>query len=442
MLLLALLDALRPFHRWDLVVAHLHHQLRGPDADADRDLVLRTAADRGLRGVAGTADVRAARARGESLETTARRLRHGFLAATARELGASHIATAHHAGDQTELFLLRLFRGAGGRGLGGMNPSDPSPADPGLRLVRPLLAFAPDWLADAARELAVPWREDASNRDLDFRRNRVRHELVPWLESHLQPALGKVLERTRVLLRDDAAAVQAWAAAWLSGVRPGAFPDLPAAVQREILRQQLESAGVTPEFEWIEALRTQPDLPLQLAPTRRVRRDPDGLVHFDGADDDPGGFREQELRVALGDPGGEVEFGGGHLAWTREPTVPGDRAARSRSPGDTPPGESLEWFDAAALGTCIRLRHWRPGDRFQPIGLGTDARLQDLFTNARVPPRARRARVVAEAEDGRLFWVEGLRIGELAKQTPTTTALLAWRWTRPADADAALGSSP
>jgi tRNA(Ile)-lysidine synthase len=93
-------------------------------------------------------------------------------------------------------------------------------------------------------------------------------------------------------------------------------------------------------------------------------------------------------------------------------------------------GGGVESFDADAVGRVVRLRHWRPGDRFQPIGLGAEARLQDLFTNARVPAEERRKRVVAQAAGGRLFWVEGLRIGEVAKRTSATQRCLSWRWQR------------
>jgi tRNA(Ile)-lysidine synthase len=76
------------------------------------------------------------------------------------------------------------------------------------------------------------------------------------------------------------------------------------------------------------------------------------------------------------------------------------------------------------------LRHWRAGDRFWPIGLGCPAKVQDLFTNQRVPREERRSRVIAEAAGGEVFWVEGLRIGERFKLTPRTRRVLELRWRR------------
>jgi tRNA(Ile)-lysidine synthase len=92
--------------------------------------------------------------------------------------------------------------------------------------------------------------------------------------------------------------------------------------------------------------------------------------------------------------------------------------------------EGVEFFDAGAIGARILLRHWQAGDRFQPIGLPEPVKLQDLFTNAKVPREERHWRVVAEAADGRIFWVEGLRIGEAFKVTPATRQRLRWAWRR------------
>jgi tRNA(Ile)-lysidine synthase len=85
-----------------------------------------------------------------------------------------------------------------------------------------------------------------------------------------------------------------------------------------------------------------------------------------------------------------------------------------------------EFFDADQLGDEILLRHWRPGDRFQPIGLRSAVKLQDLFVNAKIPPARRRELVLATTRTGVIFWVEGLRIGDPFKLTPKTRRKLVW----------------
>lgn len=93
-------------------------------------------------------------------------------------------------------------------------------------------------------------------------------------------------------------------------------------------------------------------------------------------------------------------------------------------------GAFSECFDADAVGEEILLRHWRAGDRFEPIGLGLLAKLQDLFTNAKISAPERRERIVAARLSGELWWVEGLRIGEICKVTSRTKRWLIWRWKR------------
>ena len=87
-----------------------------------------------------------------------------------------------------------------------------------------------------------------------------------------------------------------------------------------------------------------------------------------------------------------------------------------------------ELFDADQVGDTIILRHWRPGDRFQPIGLRAATKLQDLFVNAKIPRGRRRALVLAATARGEIFWVEGLRIGERFKLSAQTARTLAWQW--------------
>jgi tRNA(Ile)-lysidine synthase len=86
-----------------------------------------------------------------------------------------------------------------------------------------------------------------------------------------------------------------------------------------------------------------------------------------------------------------------------------------------------EIFDADKIGGVIILRHWQPGDRFQPIGLKTPVKLQDLFVNAKIPSAKRRELVLATTKAGEIFWVEGLRIGEQFKLTPETRQKLVWQ---------------
>ncbi|MGE3308969.1 MAG: tRNA lysidine(34) synthetase TilS [Limisphaerales bacterium] len=437
--------------RWRLVVAHFHHQLRGAEADADQAFVAVAAAKAGLPFVAGTADVEAARVSDESWEMAARRLRHAFLARVARDHGCTRIALGHHAGDQAELFLLRMLRGAGGSGLGGMMETGPSPADAAIVLVRPLLDFGSDEVGDLAREWRVEHRTDATNSDPTHWRNRVRHELMPLLASRFQPGIERVLVREQTLLRDQAVLIRRLAGDWLNRLgasddykEPG-FSDLDVALQREVVRAQLAALSLALDFEAVEALRAQPGRPIQVGPGRRVVREPSGRLRRLEEHSAEGLFCEDRMDVVLEGgrvPGaGTLRFGGGRLVWRVSARTDGEGwdGSRELSPGewergrDAMPGAPVEWLDADAVGPRVRLRHWRAGDRFRPIGLPAASKLQDLFTNARVPTAVRRRRVLAETEGGEIFWVEGLRIGHNVRQTEATARCLEWLWERSPD---------
>jgi tRNA(Ile)-lysidine synthase len=199
----ALLDLLaRHEDRLSLIVAHFNHQLRAADADQDAAFVAASAGALGLPFHLGSLDVAAAATRNrQSVEVAAREARYAFLARTAAAESAAWIATAHHADDQAETVLMRLLRGTGTTGLRGMALLAPMPGHPGLRLWRPLLLAPRAEITAYCAGRALPYCEDSSNRDPRVLRNRVRHELIPYLETY-NPGIRKVLAR----LADNAAA--------------------------------------------------------------------------------------------------------------------------------------------------------------------------------------------------------------------------------------------
>jgi tRNA(Ile)-lysidine synthase len=424
--LLGALASVAPRHGWRLVVAHFNHRLRGADADADERFVADLAARHGLPFALGSADVAAGREPGESPESAARRFRHAFLARAAREHGCDRIALGHHEDDQVELFLLRLLRGAGGEGLSGMAEREVSPADSGVSLVRPLLGFSRARLEEVAVACGWEWRVDASNRDPAVPRNRIRHELVPLLRARYQPALERVLLREQTLLRDQALVIGELADTWLRGEAERGFGELSTAIQREVIRQQLIAQRLEPGFELIETLRTRPLHPIQVDPARRVICDASGRVAITGNGAVDQEFSPAEAALVFEGTSGSLVFAGVRFDWElRE-----NDSALGAGLEEQGTGMGREIMDAASVGTAVRLRHWRAGDRFRPIGLKGSAKLQDLFTNQRVPAWERRRRVVMESAEGEILWVEGLRLGERVRVTPATCRRLVWRWCR------------
>ena len=436
MVLLRVLHSLAIKNRWRISVAHFNHWLRGRASDADERLVRKTAAAMKLRMFAGGGDVKTFAVKSKlSLEMAARELRHAFLARTARRQKIKTIALAHHAGDQVELFFLRLLRGTGGDGLAGMKWRSPSPADRRISLVRPLLGFSKGELVEFARENKIQFRDDATNFSSDFLRNRIRNELLPLLRRNYQPGLDKAVLRLMEIVGAESEFAGETARRVASGLRldeiqPQAerhiFDKLPVAIQRRILQAQLADAGIMPDFELIESLRQSPDVFVSVGPKNSVVRDAGGKIVFRA--ETVSDFNGGELAVKLGGAG-ELDFDGAKFHWSIRPqkTV---RCPRINSAGT--PAARCEFFDADKIGGEIILRHWRPGDRFRPIGMKSPVKLQDLFTNAKIPRDRRRGLILAAASGGGIFWVEGLRIGEDFKLTPETRRRLIWRWRRPA----------
>jgi tRNA(Ile)-lysidine synthase len=345
-----------------------------------------------------------------------RKLRHDFLARTARRRRIPAIALGHHADDQVELFFLRLLRGTGGQGLAGMQWSNPSPSDPLILLVRPLLDQSKAALRQAAGAAGVRHREDATNAALDIHRNRVRRELIPLLRRHYQPRLEQRVLRLMDLAGAEADVVAGLAARWLEGSRRAKFNRLALAVQRRVIYMQLSRLGHAPDFDLVERLRAAPNAVVALNAGQTIRRDAEGMLRLQKTA--PIKFDSARGGIVLAKRTGRAGFGGLRLSW------------EIKEAGDFAPEANVEYFDADKVGEKVWLRHWQPGDRFQPIGTRSARKLQDLFTNMKVPRAQRHRRVVAATARGELFWVEGLRMSEGFKLGPKTVRRLKWRWRR------------
>lgn len=418
MALLHLMCALSKKHDWQLAVAHLNHGLRGRDSDADEQLVHRVTRKMNLRLVSEHADVRAlAHERAISIEMAARALRHDFLARTAERLKIPTVALAHHADDQLELFFIRLLRGSGGEGLSGMKWRTHSPSNPDINLVRPLLEMRKADLKKYARANRVAYREDKSNASLDIQRNRIRHELLPLLTRKYQPALAASVQRVVEIVSAESQLAKEIAQNWLRAKAKVRFDRLPMAVQRCVLQSQLQAADMPSEFELIERLRCEPGKKFTLSPRLAIWRDSNGEIQSSriaATELAQVVVKEVDLQKASG-----VTFNGARLLWKIE------QQKAFRRPSIV---AGREVFDADKVGSQIILRHWRAGDRFQPIGMSKPVKLQNLFVNAKIPRERRGKLVLATTAGGEIFWVQQMRIAEGFKLTRRTTRRLKWSW--------------
>jgi len=242
--------------RWLLSVAHLDHRIR-KDSFECAAFVQKTAGELGLECRVEFIDVPAMiKAEGGSLEEMARSVRYEFLQRTAEDLGASVVAVAHHADDQAETVLHRAIRGTGLHGLAGMRPIRPIAQGSDISVVRPFLQFRRSTLREYLLHRGLPFREDPTNADSSAAtRNRIRHEVLPLLESTLNPKVVDALVRLAGQAEDAARAIKIVAAQALQEIRveqktgkirlkATALATLPVAIRTEVVRLALEEVGV------------------------------------------------------------------------------------------------------------------------------------------------------------------------------------------------------
>lgn len=418
--------------------AHLNHQLRGAEADADEAFCAALAAGIGLPFLAGRADV-AARARTEkrSIEDAARAARYEFLERAADELSADAIAVAHTREDQAETFLLRLLRGSGTRGLAAIQPR-------AGRVVRPLLDVARADLRAFLASRGQPFREDASNADRTIPRNRVRHELIPYLESHFSPGVTDVLARDAALARQDEEFLRGEAIKLAGGIvltneavriDVAGLSRAPRALSSRVVQMALEQhAGSKPiSFDHVEQV-----LALAADGTSLPRRSRGAAKA--GAVSLPGQYAVRAGGTIVLRPGrSRIAAGANSFAFSL--SIPGEVELRpqrlavgaERAPVAAPQsGRPRTWAGrgtevgvaAGALELPLAVRSRRPGDRFRPLGAPGDRKLQDFLVDRKVARDDRDSLPLVVDGRDRIVWVVGQAVAEDFRVTDPSQGVL------------------
>lgn len=263
----------------DLIVCHLDHGLR-PESAEDARFVADLAHEYGLEAVIGRQDVAArARRRRQSLETAAREARYGLFTQTARNRECPRLFLAHHADDQVETFLFNLFRGAAMSGLAAMRPlSQQKIAGFTLEISRPLLGTWREEIDVYVARHRLTFREDPSNTDPQHTRNRLRHEIIPFLEKAFGREVRRAIWRTAEILRaeDELLSSRANAHVLPPELDVSAVQAQPLALQRRLLQAWLRAQGIADvgfqEIEAVRALLAGPRAKCNLPGNRHARR--------------------------------------------------------------------------------------------------------------------------------------------------------------------------
>jgi tRNA(Ile)-lysidine synthase len=247
----------------NLIVCHLNHQLRGRSSTADARFVEKLAGKCDLNIEVAATNVRAlAKKEKISMEAAAREARYKFFAETARRRKCKTIFLAHHADDLVETFLINLFRGAGAAGLSGMRAVSTRRIDHlNLAIVRPFLGVWRKEIDIYVRQHRINFREDASNKNLNPLRNRIRHRIIPYLEKILGRNIRPAIWRAATIAGEE----EHWIEKQLPGSTDVQFSvarlrALPAALQRRAILRWLRAQKISEiSFDLIERVRSLAD---------------------------------------------------------------------------------------------------------------------------------------------------------------------------------------
>jgi tRNA(Ile)-lysidine synthase len=456
--LLHVLHDLSGAHDLRLHVAHLNHGIRGPAADADAAFVLDLAKAMNLPVHVERIDVPALADREKlTLEEAARRARYTFLCGVAQHIGARHIAVGHNADDQAETVLMHLLRGAGPAGLRGMLPATrlsdyhllggSKRPPPDLTLVRPLLNITRTTILAYCQEQGLVTRVDRSNLDTTHFRNKLRHEVLPYL-GQINPRISERLRNLAEVVRADYLLLQEFVSIAYDTLLIASYPDAvvfdltrwreqPLAIQRATLRRSLHHLQHSlrdVDFDHIEravevaqgghtgAQATLPHrLQLTVGHTTLTIGEIDAL-HLPA--ERP--WLESQGIIQVTIPGVTLLPSG----WTlgAKETLHWNINAIEENPNPL-----VQWIDAAALGRTTLLRTRQEGDRFPPQGMkGAEVRLSDFLINIKMP-RPWRDHLPLLVSDGDILWVTGVRLSEKASVHPGTQRVIHFCYTAPDD---------
>ena len=411
-----------------LHIAHLNHQLRGAESEADAQYVSALARKLGIPATIERREVKGYQVKHHlSLEEAAREVRYSFLAEVARSIGTKLVAVGHTRDDHIETIMLHLIRGTGTRGLKGLQPVSEWKSKKGsVIIIRPLLGVSRQQTEEYCRQHRLTPRLDASNISLSPLRNRIRHQLLPLLKGY-NPGIAQALLRTGQIASDDIAFLdkqidQLWDEVAQEKKKTiilakKGLDQLPPALKRYLLRAAVErllGSAKDIEMRHIEQMLLALDKPAG----KRLSL--------------PGGLTlaiEYDRYLLTSDP------------TTLSPLPALNGEFKLRAPGKTRlPGWRIEvaiinreqltekdnftaYLDLDKVGDKLLVRSRRAGDRFQPLGLGQPKKLGEFMIDAKIP-QAWRQHVPIVCSPEHIIWVVGWRIDERVKVSDKTKKVL------------------
>ena len=405
--------------RIDFSLAHCNFQLRGGESDADQEFVQELAKKKGLEVHCKSFDTKGyARNFGKSLQIAARELRYAWFEELLEETSSEYLLTAHHADDNLETFLINLARGSGLKGLTGI------PERNG-RIRRPLLPFQREDIQDFALERKISWREDRSNAQSKYLRNRIRNELIPSMKEtipNLSTGFGKTLghlKESQLIIHDRLA--ETWKQIASS---EGDLIKLEIARIRSLNQPKAYLFGLLSEYgftEWsdVAKLLSAQSGKMVFSTTHRLLKDRDHLLlqHLESLPDDEQNFTISRNQLSIELPSGTILL---------------DEVSSScedRSLLKSPDSKSEILLDSDKLKFPLIVRKWQKGDYFYPKGMRGKKKLSKFFKDEKLSiPEKENIWLLCSGNE--IAWVIGQRADERFKVTRETKSVLHVEWKR------------
>ena len=383
----------------NFVLAHCNFHLRGEESDGDEQFVREFAEHNGLTLYVKQFDtIGYAKEHGVSIEMAARELRYAWFEELRQQLNYDYIAVAHHADDQLETFFINLLRGAGIRGLKGMQPVNGN-------IIRPLLDVSREEIHQYAIENGIKWREDHTNAETQFLRNKIRHELLPVIDSISKEGRNSILktishlasenELYRELIKEKLSQIVTQEGGFLPIEHPYGMRLPQEHLKIQLLFEWLRDYGFnSDQIHFIyEALNSQPGTAF-FSPTHRV------TIERDGVELTPL-CQQKETTANL----------------TYEQLANDENFVIDKSP-------NVAQLDYDKLSFPLRLRKWQAGDRFHPIGMKGSRLLSDFLKDLKLTTSQKENVSVLLTAGGEIAWVVGYRLDERFKVTDKTQSIL------------------
>ncbi len=430
----------------NLIVAHLNHQLRGKESDKDEQFVKSLCKKWKVKFVSQSVSIRQLKKAGKSsLEEIAREKRYEFFGKLAQKYWATKIVLGHHADDQIETVLMHLIRGAGSEGLAGIKykrffgyihfEQGHSDHQEPVSIIRPLLEVTRAEIFDYLNENKLSYRTDSTNMDTAFLRNKIRHKLIPYLEKEYNPQIRNSLLRTSQILAGDDEFLETFLSSLLKNLDIPLYTDRyqyplvhlrnsPVALQRRLIRffleyvqghlQQIEFSHIDKILDMIR--HPEKESTIQLPGKYSVSVEKEFLIVK------PKTIPLKEInkiyRLQIPSTTYLKEWNMKICVETLHTT---SLLLQKIMSGKI--SSKTVYLDFDKVTKPLTIRSWRPGDRFVPLGMKGQKKLQDFFMDRKIPIEDRH-QIPILCDKSKILWIVGHQLSDLVKVDKSTRSLL------------------